>query len=79
MRWFSHTVGIRAVSRKTIAAGVAKWWTLIGETDGVNRIGYIGGSTREHQSDTVYTTGGVSRTLTATEYKHPALIIDEKD
>lgn len=42
----------------TIAAGVAKWWTLIGETDGVNRIGYIGGGTREHQSDTVYTTGG---------------------
>ena len=53
----------------------------ISESIGVDELGYIKKSENgiQHQSNTVYSTNGVARTLTACDYKMPMLIADNQE
>lgn len=62
----------------TVAAGVAKWWTLVGETGTVNEIGYIENGTGKHQSNMVYSPNGLARAMQETDWKCPMKIADEE-
>lgn len=37
------------------------------------------GKHRFHQGDEVYDRGGICRTLTATDYKHPVCVLEERN
>ncbi len=64
----------------TIATGVSKWWTLMGETGGVKEVGYIEKGSGKHQSNMVYDPNGLARTMQSSDYKAPMkVIVDEEE
>ncbi len=62
----------------TVAAGISKWWTLMGEV-GVNEVGYLENGTGKHQSNVIYSPNGLARSMQASDWKVPMKIIDEED